>query len=406
MGSQYFLASAPALLLAAALEAQPSFPPVGLHRVAGGLRRPTTMTPAGDASGRFFVTEQEGIIRIVRDGAPLERPFLDISDRVTRIDLLCCDERGLLSVAFPPGFLEKQYFYVFYSDQENAINISRFHVRGDPDAADPASEEPILRIEHNYENHFGGQLAFSPVDGMLYIAVGDGGGGGDPYGAGQDPGQLYGKILRLDVENGAATPEAVAMGLRNPWRFSFDSATGDLYIGDVGENAWEEINIRPVAETSVWNYEWSTYEGTRCRVEDCAMTGGHPPIAQFSHDEGCSVTAGYVYRGGLFAELAGIHVFADFCRGSLWGVAWSGGEWHTELLVPETGLNFSTFGQDEQGELYVVEYITGEIYRIGPPPALVTPPPEPGPLAAIPSPREHPRRHPPATRGVACGAAA
>jgi hypothetical protein len=407
MASYRLIAAIPLLSLIAPAGAQPVFPEIQLNPAGGGVHRPTTMAVAGDGSRRWFVTEQEGTIRILRDGLPLETPFLDIRDRVTQIDPLCCDERGLLSVAFPPEFLEKQYFYVFYTDHENAIVVSRFHVGEDPDLADPASEEVILRIEHYYENHFGGQLAFNPFDGMLYISVGDGGGGGDPYQAGQDPDQLYGKILRIDVENGATAAEAVAMGLRNPWRFSFDRETGDLYIGDVGENAWEEINFRPANDLSIWNYEWSVFEGTLCRVEECEMADGHPPIGQFSHDEGCSVTAGFVYRGGFIEELVGTHVFADFCRGTIWGLAWHEGLWYMTQLAGESGLNFSTFGEDEDGELYVVEYSTGEIYHIVPATPREKPPEDEDPSrAALPSRGDRSGRHPPFARGVACRTAA
>jgi glucose/arabinose dehydrogenase len=346
--------------------AQSEFPSIKLTRTFGGVRRPTAIAHASDGTGRLFIAEQEGTIRVVKDGVVQPAPFLNIRDRVTKIEPDCCDERGLLGVAFPPGYATKQRLYVFYTDLSNTITVSRFAVSSDPEVADADSEKVILKLEHPYENHFGGQLAFSPLDGHLYAGFGDGAGGGDPYQSGQDLNQLYAKIIRIDVENGSTTPEIVAMGLRNPWRFSFDRDTGDLFVGDVGDSDVEEVNLRPAGTTGISNFGWSILEGDRCmyRTDTCTRDGLIPPVAQYDHQNGCAVVGGYVYRGASFPRLSGSYFYADFCFGSLWAMTRKGERWESRRVLEGSELNISAFGEDESGELYAADYLTGDIYLL------------------------------------------
>src|SRR5881628_2568281 len=291
--------------------------------VASGLRNPVTIAHAADGSGRLFVVEQAGRIRILRGGQPLARPFLDISGRVN-----CCGERGMLGLAFPPGFADKQRFYVYYTAAKGNLIISRFQVSPDPDLADASSETVILDIDHHeYENHNGGNLAFGPNDGYLYIGTGDGGGGGDSLLSGQNPAKLLGKLLRIDVESGVSPysvpetnpfvgkdnvrPEIWAYGLRNPWRFSFDRSTGDLFIGDVGQDTWEEVNFQQASSPGGENYGWNQMEGNHCFVQKCSGEGLTMPIAEHSHEEGCTVIGGYVYRGTRFPGMQGFYIYGD-----------------------------------------------------------------------------------------------
>jgi len=343
----------------------PDFPNVALQLVASGLQRPTAIAHAGDNSGRLFVAEQNGTIRILRNGAMAAEPFLDLGDRSTRIRSRCCDERGLLGLAFPRSFPAKGQFYVFYTEAEsNSVVIARFTVSEDPNRADPDSEKVLLKIPHEYENHFGGHLAFSPTDGKLYLSLGDGAGGGDPLTSAQDPAAPYGKILRMDVEKEDEPPEVVASGLRNPWRFSFDRGTGEIYVGDVGEDLFEEINLLPV-HASGWNFGWSYLEGGQCvQSFPCPWDLTVFPVVAYDHSEGCSVTGGYVYRGNAFPAMNGIYFFADFCRGALWGLVWSDGVWHTVKYWDENGMNISTFGEDQAGEVYAADFVKGEIHRL------------------------------------------
>ena len=340
--------------------------------VATGIASPTVITNAGDGSGRLFLVEQTGAIRIVRNGALLPTPFLDLADRLSN-----GGERGLLGLAFPPGFSGKGYFYVNYTrSADGATVVSRFFVSpADPDLALPAGEEIILTQAQPFANHNGGQLAFGP-DGFLYVGLGDGGSGGDPQGNGQDPAILLGKLLRIDVEAGtvpyaipAGNPfanEIWASGLRNPWRFSFDRLTGDLFLADVGQNIWEEINFQAAGAAGGANYGWNIFEGPDCFspaggcVEPPAYSA---PIAFYNHDLGCSVTGGYVYRGPGNPGLQGVYLFGDFCSGRLWSLRPTATSWTMELLT-QTNFSISTFGEDESGALYVADYASGAIYRI------------------------------------------
>jgi glucose/arabinose dehydrogenase len=354
----------------------PAAPPltITLTRVAGGFAQPLAITHAGDGSGRLFVAEQGGAIRILRNGAVSPVPFLDISGLVTPNG----GEQGLLGVAFPPGFAARGSFYVNYTDRTGIGNtvIARFGLTANPDVADAASLAPLLGIAQPFANHNGGQLAFGP-DGFLYIGSGDGGSGGDPLGNGQSLATLLGKVLRIDVLSGA-TPYGIppgnpfgneiwAYGLRNPWRFSFDRLTGDLYLADVGQALVEEIDFQPAGSGAGANYGWNIMEGSRCFGSDvCVSAGLTLPVTEYLHGSGdCSVTGGYVYRGSSPA-LQGVYFYGDFCSGRIWGLQRSGSAW-TSTLLADTALAISTFGEDEAGELYVADYATGDVYRIGAP---------------------------------------
>ena len=364
--------------------APPGWPQISLSRVAGGFVQPVHVAHAGDGSRRIFVVEQAGRIRILDNGVVLPSPFLDISSK-----LVCCGEQGLLSVAFPPGFASKGYFYVNYTGipvapaMVSPTVIARYRVSGgNANVADPASEEVILTIPQPFSNHNGGQLAFGP-DNNLYIGMGDGGSGGDPLNNGQSPATLLGKILRIDVESGSAPyvvppgnpfvgvagyrPEIWALGLRNPWRFSFDRLTGDLYIGDVGQGAVEEVNVQPAGNAGGQNYGWNIMEGAGCyNSASCATAGLTLPVATYDHSQGCSVTGGAVYRGTAFPGLQGIYFYGDFCTGRIWGLRRQGAGWETAVLpVPgNPPMNITTFGEDEAGNVYVANYANGELLQI------------------------------------------
>lgn len=354
------------------------WPVIALTEVATGLEAPAHITHAGDGSGRLFIVEQRGRIRIWRDGVLNSGPFLDITNRV-----LYGGERGLLAVAFPPDFAAKQYFYVCYTRTNGGPSVvSRFHVQaGDPDAADPGSEERLLTVAQPFANHNGGQLAFSPADGYLYFGLGDGGSGNDPLNTAQNPASLLGKILRLDVEPAAGETYAVpagnpfvgnpayqaeiwALGLRNPWRFAFDRLTGDLYIADVGQSAWEEINVQPAASAGGENYGWRILEGRHCTgLDPCATNALVLPVWEYDHTLGCSVTGGEIYRGRVWSPMFGTYLYADYCSGRIWGLKAAGGSWTNALLL-DAPFNIATFGADEQGEIYLGDYNSGRILRI------------------------------------------
>jgi glucose/arabinose dehydrogenase len=350
-------------------------PAITLTEQVDGLETPTHVTHAGDGSGRLFVTEKAGRIRVVRGGTLLATPFLSITGRVRSAG----GEQGLLSVAFPPGYEGKGYFYVDYTDTDGDTVVARYHLTGDPDLANPDSEEIILTQTQPFGNHNGGQLAFGP-DGYLYIGMGDGGGGGDPQGNAQDPTSLLGKLLRIDVESGA-TPYSIppsnpytetagyedeiwALGLRNPWRFSFDRLTGDLYIGDVGQNDYEEIDFQPASSAGGENYGWNIMEGMRCYSSaTCDQTGLTLPVVAYDHSVGCSVTGGIVYRGRGNPSMEGIYFYGDYCSGRIWGLFREGGAWRESLLA-DTDVTITSFGEDEAGNLYVADFWGGVIYQV------------------------------------------
>lgn len=344
---------------------------IGITEFATGLSQPTDVIT--DGSNRLFVTEQGGTIKIVQaDGTVAETPFLDISSLVST-----GGEQGLLGLAFHPDYATNGLFYINYTDTDGDTVIARYTVSTtDANVANAGSAITLLTVEQPFDNHNGGSLHFGP-DGYLYVALGDGGNGNDPNGNAQNKETLLGKLLRLDVSGstGYTIPEGNpfagtdgmdeiwAYGLRNPWKFSFDSETGALWIADVGQGAIEEINMEASTEGGL-NYGWRCFEGTQATSNQtgCSDTETFtPPVAQYTHDDGCSITGGYVYRGATYTALQGKYIFADYCSNSI-GYTDTDGEitWTT----PFSGSNFSTFGQDADGELYVAARTTGTLYRI------------------------------------------
>jgi len=322
--------------------------------IVSNLVRPVDLQAEG--SGRLFVVEKGGHIHIIENGRLLEEPFLDIEDRVNDSS----NEMGLLGLAFHPNYAQNGYFFVNYTGSGGDTFISRFRVSDDPNKADPASELNLLRVKQPFPNHNGGVLTFGP-DGYLYAGLGDGGLADDPFGNAQSLKTFLGKILRLDVD--AAEPYAIppdnpfgdeiwAYGLRNPWRMAFDRLTGDLYIADVGQNAWEEINYLAAGSPGGVNFGWDYREGAH-PFEGNAPAGLTDPIAEYSHNEGgCSVTGGYVYRGAM-PEWNGIYLYGDYCTGFIWGLIQVNGAWQAQVLF-DTDVNITSFGQDERGEVYLV----------------------------------------------------
>jgi glucose/arabinose dehydrogenase len=333
------------------------------------------------ADDRLFITEQDGRIQVVIDGEIAPEPFLDITDRVG----FNANEQGLLGLAFHPDYEENGFFFVDYTDGNGNTIVSRFQVSGDPNRADPSSEQLVLAVQQPFRNHNGGQILFGP-DGYLYVGLGDGGSGGDPQGNGQNPVTLLGSILRLDVDTvslespyaipadnpfagGEGAPEVWAYGLRNPWRFSFDPLNGAWYIADVGQNQYEEVNALSAAEAAGANYGWNIMEGLNCYGgANCDQSGLVLPVVEYSHDQGgCSVTGGYVYRGAQYDALDGHYFFGDYCSGFIWSLYQNEeGQWVTGqgALVTVDG-QITSFGADAQGEIYVVTR-EGVIYHLQP----------------------------------------
>ncbi|HXI22162.1 MAG TPA: PQQ-dependent sugar dehydrogenase, partial [Gemmatimonadales bacterium] len=365
-----------------ALTVRTALPPLGLDLVAGGLSQPVFLTSApGDAS-RLFVVEKTGAIRVIHDGTLLAAPFLDLTDSVTS-----GSEQGLLGLAFYPDYATSGRFIVSYTSPHGAEAggtsvIARYRVSGSPDAADPASGRTLLTLDQPYTNHNGGMAAFGP-DGYLYLGFGDGGGGGDPLGTGQDRSDLYASMLRLDVSGsgayaipptnpylGSATfrPELWNWGLRNPWRWSFDRQTGDLYIGDVGQNEREEVDVQPAGQGGGANYGWSVLEGLACyNSSSCDRTGITLPVLDYDHSQGCAITGGYVYRGSAIPALRGRYLYSDYCSGWVRSFRYQNGQAadrqeHSDLAP---GQLVTSFGEDGGGELYILVQ-GGSVYRIVP----------------------------------------
>jgi glucose/arabinose dehydrogenase len=336
--------------------------------IVSGLEKPLGLTNAKDGSNRLFILEQPGVIRVVQNGRLTEPPFLDIQNKVE----VRSNEQGLLGLAFHPAYMDNGWFFVNYTGEGGDTFISRFSVMDGSDTANLQSEIVLMRIKQPYANHNGGHLAFGP-DGYLYIGMGDGGSAGDPDGFAQNPDSLLGKMLRINVDRGNpyAVPgenpyafgggkqEIWAVGMRNPWRYSFDRYTGDLFIGDVGQNQWEEINYFSSSQTQDsslplnfgWDY-WEgfhLYEGESPEEEDMIF-----PIWEYPHEDGCSVTGGVVYRG-MMPAWQGIYFYGDYCTGTIWGLLRSRqGDWLNAHLF-STGANITSFGEDEQGEIYLVD---------------------------------------------------
>jgi glucose/arabinose dehydrogenase len=336
-----------------------------LEPVVEDLERPVFVGHAGDGSGRLFVVEQAGRILIVNQENLLEPPFLDIAE-----DVSSGGERGLLGLAFHPQFADNGRYFVHYTRAEDGASvIAEFRVSRDPNRSRPAGRA-LLTVSQPFANHNGGMIAFGP-DGFLYIALGDGGSAGDPDNRAQDPDVLLGKILRIDVDGrrpyaippdnpfvaGGGRPEIYALGLRNPWRFSFDRERGRMYVGDVGQGQREEIDIVRLGG----NYGWRVLEGSHCfePPEGCDRRGLKLPRTEYGHGRGrCAVTGGYVYRGRNVPSLARTYVFGDYCSGEIFGLVR-----RERSLLLDTDLSITSFGEDEAGELYVVDH-GGAIFRI------------------------------------------
>ena len=388
-----------------------TLPTIQLEQVASGLTQPTTVTNAGDGSGRIFIVQETGQILIFINGSVLPTPFLDVSDLVRQEP-----EQGLLGLAFPSDYAEQGFFFVDYTDPDGNIVVARYQVSDvDPNVADPDSAWTILKQPQGlpFGDHNGGTVAFGP-DGYLYISIGDGSCCGDPGENGQDLQTWLGKILRVDINRDdfpgdpdrnygvppdnpfvgqpPALPEIWAYGLRNPWRCTFDHVTGDFFIADVGQDAWEEVNFQPASSIGGENYGWNVLEGLHCFDDNppgsCVdfLNGGSTlPILEYNHNLGCSITGGYRYRGQSYPDLEGIYFYADFCTGRIWGaIQQVNGTWETQELLL-AGFAISTFGEDETGELYLVDYNGDQsvLYRItsaqGPSP---TPTPTPTPSSS------------------------
>jgi len=366
-----------------------TIPALKLTEIATGLDLPIFVTSEPADANRLYVVEQTGAIRIIENGDLLGEPFLDVSD-VIQAPSWAGDERGLLGLAFHPDYAQNGRFYIYYNrDPDNTIAIAEYRRSSDPNAAEPGSADEIMVIEPtqehpHYGNHNGGMIAFGP-DGYLYAGVGDGGSSGDPNNNGQNLDVRLGKILRIDVENPQTAPQGNVsggdpfiwdFGLRNPWRFSFDSCKGDLYIGDVGQGSREEVDVEPAGQGNK-NYGWSVMEGTFCFKDNqtpaCDDPSLVPPVTEYSHqsNDGCSINGGYVYRGGAIPALRGTYFYGDYCTNRIWTFNWKDGmlEAEGELTndLESTGMlqAMSSFGEDAAGELYVVD-LAGTIFRIDP----------------------------------------
>jgi glucose/arabinose dehydrogenase len=393
------LLAAAAVLLAASSSAWAQL--LTTVRIASGLSRPVfVVSPPGDNT-RLFIVEQRGSagvadradIRILNLATNVinSTPFLSISG------LGIAPEQGLLCLAFDPGYDTNGFFYITYSDAAMTMHLTRVHVSADPNVADPASAAPVLTQSHPFFNHYSGWIDFGP-DGFLYVAMGDGGSACDPFTNAQNLSSLLGKMLRIDVSTlpyaippdnpfvgqAGARPEIWAYGLRNPWRDSFDRLTGDLYIADVGQDVQEEVDVNP-AGVGGRNYGWNCREGLTCSTDapsnctlpslcpSCVIGGAVDPIHAYSHDVGCCIIGGYVYRGAAMPWLRGAYFFADYCTSTIWSFRYVGQPITTffdrtaELAVPGRTIDqISSFGEGATGELYIVDQGGGEIYRIIP----------------------------------------
>jgi glucose/arabinose dehydrogenase len=353
----------------------PGTPSLTARLVVSGLRSPLDLQSVAGDRERLYVVEQGGTIRVVRNGQLQPAPFLDVSDRISS-----GGERGLLGLAFHPQFATNRRLFVNYTDRSGDTHLSEFRAAS-ADAADPASERVLLVVSQPFANHNGGGLAFGN-DGRLYAGLGDGGSAGDPLGNGQRLDTLLGKMLRLDVDGAppyaipgdnpfratpGARPEIWAYGLRNPFRFAFDRTTGDLYVGDVGQGAREEVDLGSAARRGGENYGWNVMEGTQCYrpASGCDRTGLTLPVYDYGHDQGCSITGGVVYRGCRMPELAGSFFFGDYCSGFVRSLKLENGQWSVREWPIQGIQSVSSFGTDADGEAYVVDY-GGSLFRLEP----------------------------------------
>ena len=348
-----------------------------------GLDAPLGIVNAGDGSGRLFVVQQSGLVRVVKDGALAPAPFLDVRDLVS-----CCGERGLLGLAFAPGFGSTTHdFYVDFTDRNGDTVVARGTTNAAGQRADASSLRTILKVKQPYPNHNGGDLVFGP-DGYLYIGMGDGGSANDPQGNGQSLSTLLGKMLRIDVTTplpagnvdgvqyvipadnpfvgqADARPEIWSYGLRNPWRWSFDRTLGTLWIGDVGQDRYEEVDRAASGGRGI-DFGWNVMEAHHCFLAPaCDRTGFGLPIAEYDHATGdCAVVGGYVYRGSSFPMLDGGYLFGDECSGRIRAVSATGPETQTPAILLDTDHVISSFGEDEAGELYLTDLASGELYQV------------------------------------------
>jgi glucose/arabinose dehydrogenase len=338
------------------------------------LTRATTEAVAlvaapGEPVGRLFVVEKRGPIRLLRGKKIDPTPFLDLTGKVS-LEPRDNGERGLLGLAFHPHYRENGRFYLNFTEPRGDTRIVEMKVdRKNPDRAEPGSARVLLAVAQPYANHNGGDLAFGP-DGKLYVLLGDGGDANDPHGNGQNPRTMLAKALRLDVDAEKPAAEIVARGLRNPWRYSFDRKTGDLYIADVGQSLWEYVHVVPTGTLAGRNFGWNVTEGKHCfRGKSCDQAGLTPPVLEYAHSEGCSISGGHVYRGKALPELEGLYFFSDYCTAILRSFRWKDGQvadsWDWKAaLDPDFALaRVSAFGQDQDGELYLVTH-EGPLYKL------------------------------------------
>jgi glucose/arabinose dehydrogenase len=330
-----------------------------LEELASGFDQPLYATFAPGDGDRIFVVEQPGRIRVFEHGAIRARPFLDLRDRVS-----CCGEQGLLSVAFHPDYATNGRVFIDYTNLDGDTRV--VELRADPDTAvaDPASARELLAVDQPFSNHNGGQLAFAP-DGRLYVGMGDGGGAGDPNGNGQNLDAQLGKLLSRDVDASDGGWRVEAYGLRNPWRFSFDPLSGDLYVGDVGQGDREEIDALAWPQQELPNFGWNVYEGDRQYSTAALNPAGQlvAPVAVYGHDQGCSVTGGYVYRGEAIEGLDGRYFYGDYCSGLVWSFRLRDGRATTKRQEPFEVQGLTSFGLDPAGEILLVSG-SGTIYRL------------------------------------------
>jgi glucose/arabinose dehydrogenase len=354
--------------------------PISLEMIASGFNRPVNLASSHDGTNRLFVVEQHGRIRIIKNGVVNATPYLDISSIV----LSNGNEQGLLNVRFDPDYAKNGYFYINYTSiaGNGASVIARYKVSADPDIADPSSGKILLKFDQPFANHNGGSMNFG-ADGYLYLGFGDGGSGGDPYGNGQNLGVYLGKILRIDVNvadpqtyaipannpfvgNPIEKGEIWAYGLRNPWQFSFDRLTHDMYIADVGQDKWEEIDFQPSSSVGGENYGWNLMEGTHCYPSDPCTPIGTLPVAEYGHDQGCSITGIGVYRGAEYAKLDGIYFAGDYCSGRIWGLARNvSGVWVFKDVL-DSNLKITGSGEDDPGNLYITSFTNpaGSVWKL------------------------------------------
>jgi glucose/arabinose dehydrogenase len=344
-------AVASASLAVAALAQETASP--RLVVVARGLERPVLATQAPGEPGRVYIVEQGGLVRVFEGGRLRQRPFLDLRGRVST-----GNEQGLLGLAFGPDYVTRKRIYVNYTDAQGDTIVAEYQVKNA--AASPASARRLLRVEQPYPNHNGGNIVLGP-DRKLWVGLGDGGSGGDPEDRAQNPGTLLGKLFRLDPLRPSVKPTLVAIGLRNPWRYTFDRAKGDLWIGDVGQGDIEEIDVLRAGSKGLVNFGWDVFEGRRS-FEDKPLGPGRliGPVTEYDHDKGCSVTGGYVYRGTSVPSLRGRYLYGDYCSGTIWSLPARGGVPRAE---PFTVSSLSSFGESLAGELYAVSQ-DGVVYRI------------------------------------------